>query len=211
MSKKLNFIFGVVIMSSILLGLSIKKIFKNENKNDIIEKTENKENISKTTETKESVKAEIETENKKFFIGDVNNDKINDTAFIFLKRNLETNEIECGGKSCLINVTFFKNIPKISFDQSLGLVIMKTEDLNNDKGNEIIIFSRTNEGWWNNIYVWTFKNGKWEEIAKTKGFISENRNFENRIVKEKNHFYLVGENQWKENKNGEFEKVKIRI
>jgi len=211
MSKKLNFIFGIVIMSSILLGLSIKKIFKNENKNDIIEKTENKENISKTTETKESVKAEIETENKKFFIGDVNNDKINDTAFIFLKRNLETNEIECGGKKCLINVTFSKNIPEISFDQSLGLVIMKTEDLNNDKGNEIIVFSRTNEGWWNNISVWTFKNGKWKEIAKTKGFISENINFENRIIKEKNQFYLVGENQWKENENGEFEKVKIRI
>jgi hypothetical protein len=197
MSKKLQFIFGGIIILSILLGLSIKMVFKNENKNNVIEKIENKE----TTET----------ENKKFFIGDVNNDKINDTAFISLKRNLETNEIECGGKNCSINVTFSKNIPEISFDQSLGLVIMKTEDLNNYKGNEIIIFSRTNEGWWNNIYVWTFKNGKWEEIAKTKGFISENRNFENRIVKEKNHFYLVGENQWKENKNGEFEKVKIRI
>jgi hypothetical protein len=201
MSKKLQFIFGGIIILSILLGLSIKKVFKNENKSNVIDKIENKENISKTTET----------ENKKFFIGDVNNDKINDTAFISLKRNLETNEIECDGKSCSINVTFSKNITKISFDQSLGIVIMKTEDLNNDKGNEIIIFSRTNEGWWNNIYVWTFKNGKWEEITKTKGFISENRNFENRIVKEKNHFYLVGENQWKENKNGEFEKVKIRI
>jgi hypothetical protein len=201
MSKKLQFIFGGIIILSILLGLSIKKVFKNENKSNLIDKIENKENISKTTET----------ENKKFFIGDVNNDKINDTAFISLKRNLETNEIECGGKDCSINVTFSKNIPEISFDQSLGLVIMKTEDLNNDKGNEIIIFSRTNEGWWNNIYVWTFKNGKWEEIAKAKGFISENRNFENRIVKEKNHFYLVGENQWKENENGEFEKVKIRI
>ncbi|WP_026705736.1 hypothetical protein [Flavobacterium soli] len=201
MSKKLQFIFGGIIILSILLGLSIKKVFKNENKNNVIEKIENTENISKTTET----------ENKKFFIGDVNNDKINDTAFISLKRNLETNEIECGRKNCSINVTFSKNIPEISFDQSLGLVIMKTEDLDNDKGNEIIIFSRTNEGWWNNIYVWTFKNGKWKEIAKTKGFISENRNFENRIVKEKNHFYLVGENQWKENKNGEFEKVKIRI
>lgn len=173
--------------------------------------TKTKEIVSKTTETKEHIKAKIETENKKFFIGDVNNDKINDTAFISLKRNLETDEIECGDKKCIITVTFSKNIPEISFDQSLGLVIMKTGDLNNDKGNEIIIFSRTNEGWWNNIYVWTFKNGNWKEIAKTKGYISENMNFENRIVKEKNQFYLVGENQWKENKNGEFEKVKIRI
>jgi hypothetical protein len=211
MSKKLQFIFGGIIMLSILLGLSIKKVFNEDNKNHQIEKKESKKNVSKTTETKEYVKAKIETENKKFFIGDVNNDKINDTAFISLKRNLETDEIECGGKNCIINVTFSENIPEISFDQSLGLVIMKTEDLNNDKGNEIIIFSRTNEGWWNNISVWTFKNGKWEEIAKTKGFISENMNFENRIIKEKNQFYLIGENQWKENKNDEFEKVKIRI
>ena len=188
-------------MLSILLGLSIKKVFRKENKSNIIEEIVNKKSVFRTTET----------ENKKFFIGDINNDKINDTAFISLKRNLETNEIECGGKNCIINVTFSENIPEISFDQSLDLVIMKTEDLNNDKGNEIIIFSRTNESWWNNISVWTFKNRKWEEIAKTKGFISENMNFENRILKEKNQFYLVGENQWKENKNGEFEKVKIRI
>lgn len=209
MSKKLQFIFGGIIMLSILLGLSIKKVFNEGNKNYQIEKKENKKNISKTTESNEYAKVEIE--NKKFFIGDVNNDKINDTAFISLKRNLETDEIECRGENCTMKVTFSKSIPEISFNESLGLVIMKTEDLNNDKGNEIIIFSRTNEGWWNNIYVWTFKNGKWEEIAKTKGFISENINFENRIVKEKNQFYLVGENQWKENKNGEFEKVKIRI
>lgn len=209
MSKKLEFIFGGIIMFSILLGLSIKKFFNEDNKNYQIENKETKKNSSNITDAKEYFK--IETENKKFFIGDVNNDKINDTAFISQKRNLETDEIVCGGKNCIINVTFSGNIPEISFDKSLGLVIMRTEDLNNDHGNEIIIFSRTTEGWWNNIYVWTFKNGKWEEIAKTKGFISESMNFENRIIKEKNQFYLVGENQWKEDKNGEFEKVKIRI
>jgi hypothetical protein len=166
--------------------------------------------VSKTTKKKKPIKEKIEIECKKFFLGDVNNDKINDTAFIYLKRNVETNKTECGEKKSLINV-IFKNIPKISFDQTLGVVVMKTDDLNNDKANEIIIFSRTNEGWWNNIYVWTFKNGNWKEIARTKGFISENKNFENRIIKEKNHFYLVGENQWKEDKNGEFEKIKVRI
>jgi hypothetical protein len=172
--------------------------------------TKTPKSVSKTTETKKPIKEKIEIEHKKFFVGDVNNDKINDTAFIYLKRNIETNEIECGEKKSVINVTF-KNIPKISFDQTLGIVVMKTEDLNNDKANEIIVFSRTNQGWWNNIYVWTFKNGNWKEIARTKGFVSENKNFENRIIKNKNHFYLVGENQWEENKNGEFEKIKVRI
>jgi hypothetical protein len=199
MSKKLKLIFGVIIMFSIMLAVSIKKVI-NEYKNS-----------SEITETMEFPKSKIETENKKFFIGDVNNDNKNDTAYISLKRNMDTDEIECREKNCNITVTFSKNIPEISFDQSLGLVIMKTEDLNNDKGNEIIIFSRTHEGWWNNIYIWTYKNGNWEEIAKTRGFISEVINFENRIINEKNQFYLVGENQWKEDKNGDFEKIKIKI
>lgn len=171
--------------------------------------TKMKKDVSRTTETKAYLKGQ--TENKKFFIGDVNNDKINDTAFIALKRDFETGEIECGGKNCAIKITYSQPIPELNFDESSGLVIMKTEDLNNDKANEIIIFSRTNEGWWNTIYVYTFKNGNWKEMARTKGFISENNDFENRIIKEKNHFYLVGEDQWKENKKGEFEKVKIKI
>lgn len=173
--------------------------------------TKTKENVLKKTQTKEYTKSKIVTVNNKFFVGDVNNDNIKDTAFISIKRNVETDEIECGGKNCYIDIRFSKNIPEISFDQSLGVFISKTEDLNNDKANEIIIFSRTNEGWWNEISVLSLKDGNWKELAKTKGFITENKDFENRIIKEKNQFYLVGENQWKEDKNGEFEKVKIKI
>ena len=43
-------------MLSILLGLSIKKIFNEDNKNYQIEKKESKNNVSKTTETKPSQK-----------------------------------------------------------------------------------------------------------------------------------------------------------
>lgn len=207
MSKKLQFIFGGIIMLSILLVLSIKKVLHKDNIKYQIEQKENKKNNS----SRKDKNFEVEIEERKFAIGDLDNDKINDTAFISLKRNVQKDEIECDGKDCILNITFSNKIPKISFSNSLGLSIMKTEDLNNDNANEIIVFSRTNEGWWNNIYVWTFKNGQWKEIAKTEGFISDDIDFENRIIKEKNQFYLVGENKWKENKNGEFEKVKIKI
>ncbi|MES2543596.1 MAG: hypothetical protein V4548_01830 [Bacteroidota bacterium] len=150
--------------------------------------------------------------NQKFFVGDINNDKIKDTAFITLKRNIETDEIECGEKNCYITIKFAENIPEISFDQSLGASVMKTEDLNNDKANEIIIFSRTYEGWWNHISVCSLQNGEWKEIAKTKGFMSGyDEDFENRIVKENNQYYLIGENQWEEDENGEFKKIKVKI
>lgn len=45
--------------------------------------------------------------------------------------------------------------------------------------------TRTNEGWWNNISVWSFKSGTWNEIAETNAFISDDKDFENRIIKEK--------------------------
>lgn len=150
-------------------------------------------------------------ENKKFFVGDINNDKENDTAFISFKRNIETNEIEGLENNCCLKIEFKDSIPSITLDQSLGIFIAKTEDLNHDNVNEIIIFTQTNEGYWNNISVWSFKDSKWNEIAKTKAFISENQGFENRIIKEKGHYYLIGENQWKENENGDFEKIKVKI
>lgn len=153
----------------------------------------------------------LETVNKKFSIGNINNYKENDTAFVSLKRNIETDEIECGENNCLINIEFTENIPKISIDQSLGIFISKTGDLNDDKANEIIIFSRTNEGYWNDISVWSFKGRKWNEIAKTRAFISENLDFENRITKEDGNYYLIGENQWEEDENGDFKKLKVKI
>ncbi len=173
--------------------------------------SKNKKSIPKKAKTQNSVERKIEIESKKFFVGDIDNDKINDTAFISLKRNIETNEIECGEKNCYINIKFSKNIPEISFDQSLGVFISKTEDLNNDNANEIIIFSQSYEGWWNYISVFSFKNGTWNEIAKTKAFVFENQDFENRIIKENGNYYLIGEDQWNEDKNGEFLKTKLKI
>jgi hypothetical protein len=172
---------------------------------------ETKKSNSENSEIEKSVHKKIETESRKFFVGDFNNDKVNDTAFVNYKWNIVTNEIECEKKNCDINIEFKKNIPKISFAQSLGIVVAKTEDVNNDYANEIIVFSRTNEGWWNNISVWSFKNNIWKEIAETNAFISDNKDFENRIIKENEEYYLIGEDKWNEDENGYFKKVKVKL
>lgn len=154
-------------------------------------KTESKNSISKKHIDNN------ETE-KEFFVGDIDNDKIDDTAFVSIKENFE------------MRIRFSKNIPEIKFE-SLGCVILKVDDLNFDKASEILIFSRTHEGWWNEISVLTFKNKKWEEIAKAKGFISDDEDFENRIIKENGDYYLIGEDQWNEDDKGEFLKTKVEI
>lgn len=140
-------------------------------------------------------KPATEIENKKFFVGDVNNDKINDTAFVSQNKYIEFN----------------KNIAKLSFEESFGIYVEKIEDFNNDKANEIIIFSRTHEGWWNDVYVYSFQNGKWIELAKTKAFLSENKDFKNRIVYENGFNYLIGDNMWEENEDGSFKQIKVKI
>lgn len=173
--------------------------------------TKSKKSISKNCKTEKLVQKKIETENRKYFVGDFDNDKVNDTAFVNYKWNLETNEIECEKNNCDINIEFNKNIPNISFSQSLGIVVAKTEDVNNDNANEIIIFSRTNEGWWNKISVWSFKNGIWNEVAETNAFISDDKDLKNRVIKDKGIYYLIGQNKWKEDKNGNFKKVKVKL
>lgn len=170
-----------------------------------------KESVSKNAEIEKPAQKKIETENRKFFVGDFDNDKFNDTAFVNYKWNVETNEIECGKNDCDINIEFKKNIPKISFARSLGIVVAKTEDVNNDNANEIIVFSRTNEGSWNNISVWSFKNKTWKEVAETNAFIDNDKDSENRVIKEKGKYYLIGDDKWNEDENGYFKKVKVKL
>jgi hypothetical protein len=159
------------------------------------------------TKTKESITETIKLEEtseekQSFFVGDVNKDKVQDTAFVNFNQQNEYGDMI---------IRFTNNIPEIDFGQSYGVSIKKIEDLNFDGANEIIIFSRTHEGWWNSISVWSFQNDKWQEIQKTKGFVSDDKDFENRIVKDKNQYYLIGDDQWNEDENGNFKKIRVKI
>lgn len=157
-------------------------------------KTETKKNAQEINETTTKNK----TARTAFLIGDVDNDKIIDTAYLSEEKNFE------------VKIKFSKHIPEITLT-SLGSVIKETQDLNGDQANEIIIFSRTQEGWWNNVSVWTFKKRKWEELGSVKAFIEDDNDFENRIVKETDQYYLIGEDQWHEDEKGEFVKTKVSL
>jgi len=170
----------------LILGLIF---FSCETKNKGIITETNK--LEKTSEKKQS-----------FYVGDVNNDKVQDTAFVNFNKHNEYGDIK---------ISFKMNIPEIELRQSFGVLIKKTEDLNFDGTNEIVIFSRTSEGWWNYISVWSFHDNNWKELKKTKGFISDDKDFENRIVKDKNQYYLIGDDQWNEDEKGNFKKVKLKI
>lgn len=83
--------------------------------------------------------------------------------------------------------------------------------MDNDGTTEIIVFSRTNQGWWNDVSVWSLKNNSWIMLAKTKAFITEEKDFDNRIIKIDNNHFLVGQNPFEKDIYGNFIEVKIKI
>lgn len=91
-------------------------------------KLENNVSVSNVIET-EGVNDEIHY--RKFLIGDVNNDKIQDTSSVIFKTENEYKDVV---------IQFSGGIPFINFGPSLGIFIKGTDDVNNDNANEILVF-----------------------------------------------------------------------
>ncbi|MBK0404797.1 hypothetical protein I5M27_17530 [Adhaeribacter sp. BT258] len=168
--------------------------------------------ITSSKKAKHSISSETDIEHirENYYVGDINNDGEVDTATVIFDKNSK-DEIVCDQVNCYVEIYFGRNIPEIKIDQSLGIVVQKVEDLNKDKANEIMLFSRTYEGWWEYISVWSFINGKWNNLGQTKAFITKDKDFENRIIKENGQFYLIGD-EWNDDKGGVLERnLKVKI
>lgn len=163
-----------------------------------------KEKNQNSKQQKEPIESEI------FLVGDLTNNQITDTAFVFSKYN-KANEFEKEETWQVVTIEFSGNISPLTIENSLGVFISKTEDLNQDNANELLLFSRTNQGWWNALYVFSYHEGKWSKLAETQAFISEPEDFEHRIKKVNGQYYVLGDNKWEEDENGRFKKIKIKI
>lgn len=149
-----------------------------------------------------------------YYVGDINADKHADTAYVIYDQIVRadgTIEKDCANRNCEVSIKFSGTIPDLNIDQSLSIYMQKTEDLNNDNGNEIVLYSEGFEGYWYNLYVWTLKNGKWEELARTKAMLCEEKDYENRIIYTNSQFYLVGD-RWNDSMGEVSERsVKVKI
>jgi len=148
---------------------------------------------------------------EKFDIGDINSDDIKDTATVSFDFDFDTNTLACPTPNCTINVSFGPGIPDLDIDQTLGIFVKTAPDLNRDGADDILLFSRTYEGNWNAISACSLLNGEWVELAQTKCFFTDDPDAENRIVKIKNRYYLVGDS-WNDRGGGVMERsVKVPI
>lgn len=160
-----------------------------------------------TSISKDSILIKFNT----YFIGDVNNDKKPDSAYVVYYTDTTGNELDCMNKNCEVPIKFTPSIPDLVIEQSLGVYVQKTTDLTSDHANEVVLFSRSFEGYWNTVYVFTLKDGNWKELARTKAFIVEDKDTENRIIQLNSYYYLVGDG-WDDAKGGVTERsINIKV
>ena len=182
----------------------------------------NSTNDNKTTDaiTKNTIKDTQATEVKNIFeyvrdtflIGEINNDKKLDTAFLHYDLKIQVDTVQenyCANPACNITILFSNKIPSLVINNSIGVVVKKLEDLNNDNANEIMVCSmRHDEGWWQKIYVYTFKN-KWIPLVATDAFVADDKDYENRIIKKNSQYYLIGDDKWNDSTGVRSLKIKI--
>lgn len=130
---------------------------------------------------------------KTFKVGDVNNNGKKDIATVDYIYDFTNDQVSCNDKSCLIAILFDGKIPPLEIENTRSIYVEKTFDINDDGANEILIFSLTNEGFWNTISVYSLQHNQWKEVAKTKGFLSENRQFKDRVIKSNGNYFLIGD------------------
>jgi hypothetical protein len=181
----------ILLPLALLLIWSCDSISQKENDGKIVTQSYN---ASDSVET--STKNRKEHIRRAFFVGDIDNDNKSDSAILEYDLTLLNDssiENECANISCEMIFQFGGEIPNLVITHSIGVLAEKTEDLNNDGKNEILIFSRWFNGYWNQVYIFTLQDNKWISIANTKAFIADDDDLKNRIVKANNGYYLLGD------------------
>jgi hypothetical protein len=126
---------------------------------------------------------------KEYPVGDLDNNKVQDTAIIVYDMFYDPEE--CVDPLCKVEIRFTGTIPSFTMNMSMGVYAVKTEDINNDGANELLLFSRTWEGMWNRVYVDSYRNKKWETLAQGNTFGIDDEDFKNRVIKKGTNEYVL--------------------
>ncbi|MDI9312131.1 MAG: hypothetical protein QM535_18095 [Limnohabitans sp.] len=133
-------------------------------------------------------------------LGDMNNDKIIDTAFVYTPPTLKTIDEKgellysfgCVDNKCFNKIKFSNNLPDLYFEDSVWGSVDITEDIDNDGIKEIVFCPSWFVSCWGNLYLYSLKNNKWKEIAKIECNRCGDEKLKTHIKKIKNSYYLIG-------------------
>lgn len=110
---------------------------------------------------------------EKIIIGDINNDKIIDTAFVKGPKLITDKDGFEDYKSGTENITisFSCDFPEITLDNAVSGFVENIGDIDNDGKSEIIVVPFWFIGCRGRIHFFTMKNGKWKNVGNVERHI----------------------------------------
>ncbi|WP_131450742.1 hypothetical protein [Flavobacterium subsaxonicum] len=132
-------------------------------------------------------------------LGDINNDKIVDTAFVYTPPVLSSYDergeliysFGCKENKCYNNVTFSCNMPNLLFDESVWGKVAAVDDIDGDGTKELLFNTSWFIGTSTGLYLYHFNGNEWQEIERVtiRGCINEEGEEQTPVS---NYFYKKG-------------------
>lgn len=132
-----------------------------------------------------------------YLVGDLNGDHQKDSVHVSYKRVVSpdsTYEKECGQNVCYARIRFSSKIPEMIIE-SYSMVVKGIGDVNNDGKDDLLVFLEGNQYNWGKIRLYSYYNKHWTLWNEADAFLGDDKDYENRIVKSGNHYYLL-EDTW---------------
>lgn len=203
-----------ILLFAFLTSCHIKKVVRSsENKNKLYD-IENSSIAHDSFKLKENEGIEPESWDTTY-LGDINNDKIPDTAFIYtppLIQFLDSNKqvrfhLDCVNSNCYNLIKFSNALPDINYNNSIWGAVDTIGDLNNDGYSELIFSPCWFTSCWGRLYIYSFDGEKWNKTTE----ISYNRcgeeTLNSHVEKIKNKYFLNGSKFI----DGDIEEYKVEI
>jgi len=120
-----------------------------------------------------------EYEVQKIVIGDINNDKIIDTAYVKSPKFIDDKDGwgDCKDGNCLITVGFSCQYPDIVLKNAVAGDVENIGDIDGDGISEIIIIPSWFVGCWGQIHFFTLKNKKWKNVGTARRNICQEESY----------------------------------
>lgn len=193
------------ILLFLVLVAGFKSIAQDENGLSPASYLDPKENLLKP------FKGTLEEIKTNYLVGDLNGDRKKDSVFVRYKRVLSPDSTftkECGQNVCYGRVQFSSKIPEMIME-GYSIYIRGIGDVNNDGKDDLLVFLEYEQYNWGRIRVYSYYNKHWRLLQEADAFLSDDKDYENRIVKSGENYYLL-EDRW--NKDWSFytrKKLKI--
>ncbi|OYU96573.1 MAG: hypothetical protein CFE21_09325 [Bacteroidetes bacterium B1(2017)] len=117
-------------------------------------------------------------------LGDINADKIIDTAFVLPPKFEDPMDIHNGGcvnDDCTIKVRFSNGLPQFSFGQAISGRVYNIQDIDKDGISEILLCPGWFQGCWGLMRFYSLKNNVWEEFGSARAYMCDDENIAERV------------------------------